>query len=173
MRVRALTLPLMFIVVFLAAPATAADALFRSGIESTVCAGFAMEPNDTLVTYDAIALDSSASAITCGQLSPADGYDYFRISIAQTGTVVVETILADGVTCEPSSPMSLTLYDPTFTQIATNSAGGTGGCASLDGLTAANLQNLGAGSYYIRVVQTTFDAAGPNPLAYALSVKVF
>ena len=155
-----------------AAPATAADALFRSSFESSICDQytFAQEPNDIFVEYDAVVLDSSRAAVICGTLSLIDGVDYYRITVASTSTAVIETLVADGVSC-PGGPMSLTLYDASISSIATNAGGGTGGCASLDGLSSPALQNLAPGSYYIRVNQSVFDPAGTPP--YALDIRLF
>lgn len=160
------------ILLFVAAPATAADALFRSSFESSICDqyGFAQEPNDISALYDSVVLDPSRAAVVCGTLSVADNVDYFRITVASTSTALIETLLADGVSCA-GGPMSLTVYDASLTSIATNAGGGTGGCASLDGLSSPVLQNLAPGSYYIRVIQSVFDPAGTPP--YALDIRLF
>ena len=172
MRVCASRLISALIFVFVAVPAKAADALFRSSFESSICDQytFAQEPNDTIATYDSVVLDPSRAAVVCGMLSVGDNVDYFRINVASTSTALIETLLADGVSC-PSGPMSLTLYDSSFTSLATNAGGGTGGCASLDGLSSPVLQNLAPGSYYIRVIQSAFDPSGTPP--YALDIRLF
>ena len=127
-------------------------------------------PPNNLFEYDSVVLDPSRAAVVCGTLSVADNVDYFRITVASTSTALIETLLADGVSC-PGGPMSLTVYDASLTSIATNAGGGTGGCASLDGLSSPVLQNLAPGSYYIRVIQSVFDPAGTPP--YALDIRLF
>jgi hypothetical protein len=160
------------ILMLVAARATSADALFRSGFETSICNQytFAQEPNDTVLTADLVALDSSRSAIVCGSLNVGDDVDYFQISVASSSTAVIETLLADGVACG-GSMMSLTLYNASLTPIATVAGAGTAGCASLDGLNSPALQNLAPGNYYIQVLQTTFDPAGTPP--YALDIRLF
>ena len=172
MSVYAARLIAALILVFVTVPATAADALFRSSFESSICDQytFAQEPNDLIVLYDSVVLDSSRAAIVCGTLSVADNVDYFRISVAITSTALIETIVSDGVSC-PGGPMSLTFYDASFTSIATNAGGGTGGCASLDAMSSPVLQNLPPGNYYIRVTQSVFDPADTPP--YALNIRLF
>ena len=155
-----------------AAPATAADALFRSSFESSICDqySYAVESNDTVATYDAVVLDASKSAIVCGMLNPIDNVDYFRITVASTSTALIETLVADGVSC-PGGLLSVTVYDAAVSPIATNAGGGSGGCASLDGFNSPALQNLAPGNYYIRVTQSVFDPTGTPP--YALDIRLF
>src|SRR5450432_2293607 len=71
MPISVIRLILMLVLAFVAFSATAADALFRSGLESSICDTSAAEaePNDTLATAETVALDpTTASAIICGAI---------------------------------------------------------------------------------------------------------
>ena len=97
MPVHAARLMSALVLLSVTAPAAAADALFRSSFESSICDQYtyAQEPNDTLATYDTVVLDASKSAIVCGMLNVIDNVDYFRITVASTSTAVIETLVAD------------------------------------------------------------------------------
>lgn len=162
----------MLIFLLIAFPAMAADALFRSSFESSICNNSfpETEPNDTAAIANPVVLDpTTKSAMICGAINPVGDQDYFRLTITSTSTVLVETIRADGVPCDPTTPMSLTLFDSSHTVIANDNNGGAGGCASLDGVTSSMLQNLGAGNYYIRVEQSAQNLTIPS---YALSIRL-
>jgi hypothetical protein len=163
---------LVLILVFIAFPVAAADALFRSSFESSICNNSVPETelNDTAALANPVVLDpATASAMICGAIIPVGDQDYFRLAITSTATMLVETIRADGVPCDPTTPMSLTLFDSSVTVIATDNNGGVGGCASLDGVTSSMLQNLTPGSYYIRVNQSSNNFVIPT---YALSIRL-
>jgi len=161
---------ILMLLAFVAFPATAADALFRSSFESSICdtSLAETEPNDFAAIAQTVPLDpTTKSAMICGVISPpGSDVDYFRLSTSSTSTMLIETIKADGVPCDPNSPMSLTLLTAALTTIATDSSGGVGGCASLDGVTSSMLQNLPSGIYYIRVT------ANVNSPLYALSIRL-
>jgi hypothetical protein len=160
---------LMLVLAFVAFPATAADALFRSGLESSICDTSAaeIEPNDTWALATVVALDpTTASAMICGAINPSGDVDFFGVTIASTSTVLIETIRADGAPCDPTLPMSLKLFDSATTLIATDNNGGVGGCASLDGVTSPMLQNLAPGNYYIEVYSALVVPV------YALSIRL-
>ena len=161
----------LILLVLVAFRATAADALFRSSFESSVCntslAEF--EPNDTAITANVVPIINSA--LVCGVISQPADVDYFQISVANTSTMLIETIQADGVPCDPSAPVWLTLKNSSLVTIATNNNGGIGGCASLDGETSSSLQNLPPGNYYIEASVVSVPVSDPTP-AYALSIKL-
>lgn len=151
-------------------PALAADALFRSSFESSICddAFPEAEPNDTAATATSVVL-SNSTGLACGSISPAGDFDYFEISLSASQTLLVETIRADGTPCDASIPMSLVVYGPSLNAIDTDNNGGIGGCASLDGLTLPSLQGLPAGNYYIRVQQSDDNLVVP---LYALRIML-
>jgi hypothetical protein len=160
---------LTLVLAFVAFPTMAADAVFRSGLEYSICDTSAaeIEPNDTSALAAVVALDpSNASAMICGAIDPSVDVDFFGVTIANTSTVLIETIRADGAPCDPTLPMSLKLFDSATTLIAADNNGGVGGCASLDGVTSPMLRNLASGNYYIEV-----DSALVVPV-YALSIRL-
>jgi len=160
---------IVLVLEFVAFSATAADALFRSGLESSICDTSAaeFEPNDTAATAESVTLDpTTASAMICGANNGGDA-DWFHITITGTSTALIETIRADGAPCAPAYPMSLALFgSAAITPIASDTKGGVGGCASLDGVTSSMLQSLTPGSYYIKVFS---DVLVP---VYALSIRL-
>ena len=153
----------------------AADAVMRSGFETSTCSfSFELEPNDAPASATAVYVDpATKSAVICGENAPPFGsdVDYFEFPIASTSTLVAETIKGDGAACASNSPQSLTVYDSSLAVIATDSGGGTDGCASLDGTISASLQNLPPGNYYLKVAIPVV-AAETTSLPYALSIKL-
>jgi hypothetical protein len=166
-----LTRAALMLLACVAFPATAADALFRSGFEFSICdISFAeSEPDDTAGMANVVGLEpATKSAMICGVISPAGSdVDYFEISTsAGTNTMLIETIRADGAPCDSDSPMSLALFDASAAPIAMDNNGGVGGCASLDYATDSALINLPPGNYFIR------ESANFNTPVYALRIKL-
>jgi hypothetical protein len=155
--------------------AVAADAVFRSGLETSICAAAQTEsePNDVAAFYNPVTLDGpTQSAIVCGEINPLlTDVDYFRIALPGTGTLLAETIKADGADCDAASPQSLSVYDASLALLATDSGGGVDGCASLDGTINAALQNLPAGNYYLKVA-VPLVSVETTQLSYALAIKL-
>jgi hypothetical protein len=151
-------------------PIASADPLFQSGFETLLCDAAVpeFEPNDTAAEANVVVLSAMArSALVCGVIDPvAADVDYFRFSLAATSTLRVATVEGEGLACDPSSTMSLTLFGPSLNQIATVDTAGADGCLALDGAVLAALQNLPPGNYFVRV---SVSANGP---AYALSLSL-
>jgi hypothetical protein len=163
----------LLILLVSAFPVTAADALFRSSFESSICdnAVAETEPNDAAALANIIVLNPAPSAaLVCGAINPVADTDFFRVAIVSSSSILIETIKADGAACDPDMPMSLSLLDTSATVIATDNNGGQGGCASLDGVTSPLLQNLAPGNYYIRVIQSDNSSVIP---VYALRIRLF
>jgi len=120
-----------------------------------------------LLTANAIPLTNNFTTLVCGAINPVGDDDYFRITLGTPQTLIVERIKADGTACDPAAPMSLTFFDAGGDMLANDDHGGTGGCASLDGLSGGPLQFLPPGDFYIRVKQTSDNIVIP---AYTLRI---
>ncbi len=159
----------LLLLVFASAPAAAADALFQSSFETSICdIAFAeTEPNDSIATATGIPLASDSTAFMCGAINPVADEDYFFITLSNPQTLIIETIKADGTPCDPAAPMSLSFFDAGGDLLANDDNGGVGGCASLDGLNNLSLQLVPPGDHYIRVKQTADNIVIP---AYVLRI---
>ena len=104
-----LTRAMLMLLALVPFPAMAADALFRSSFESSICDTLLpeTEPNDIAAVAEFLVLDPTTKSTTiCGAINPpAADVDYFGIStVAATNTMRIETIKADGTPCDANSP---------------------------------------------------------------------
>ncbi|MEO5623946.1 MAG: hypothetical protein ABIQ78_11070 [Dokdonella sp.] len=167
------SLLIWFVCAVTSVPVHAADALFRSSFENSICNSGGVdneiEPNDTFIISNVLAL-TNGNDLVCGALPGGVDIDVFKFPLGSTQALIVEIIVADGSPCvaELSAPARITLYDSSLAQIATDNNGGVG-CASLDGITNPVLQMLPAGNYYVKV-EPTNNVYVP---AYTLRISAF
>ena len=106
-----------------------------------------VEPNDSLET----AVDLGApDATTTAALVPGTDRDFFKITLARTTALHVETYgVAGPGTC--GGDTYLELLSSTGTTILSDDEDGFGNCSKIDPLVDTAVQALAAGTYYVKV----------------------
>jgi cysteine-rich repeat protein len=124
------------------------------------------EPNGTTAEAD----DANGCSFTYAQISPIADRDFFRIDLAATGSIRVETYGTSTTTCPASTDTIVDLLDSVGTQLGTNDDGGDGACSLIDPAVDSFAANLPAGTYYVRLSEY-LDNGTTAPLRVAITVQ--
>jgi cysteine-rich repeat protein len=137
--------------------------------------GAELEPNNTRLTAQA---EAGTELFVSGAHVFGGDDDWFALTLpAGAKSVRLETVEGNAVSCESQTVDTLIeLYSPTGTLLGTDDDDGRGYCSALDGTGAAprdpGLHNLPAGTYYVRVAQSTLADSTQGTFSYRVQVTI-
>lgn len=152
------------------APETCDDGNLLSGDgcnSSCQIEGPDVEPNNTLTEADARAQDPNPVLITgnqilAGSIGALNDHDIFKMTLATTSVLRLETFDATQLNCAAGTSTTLRLLDSTGSEIAVDNISGIGDCSAL-------VYSVAAGTYYVEVGEFGNDA---TLNMYKLEVKL-
>jgi cysteine-rich repeat protein len=120
-----------------------------------------VEPDDTTAEADASPVQLSGSGTITGSIGTVGDVDVYRLTLAQTSVVRLETFDTNTTDCT-SIATTLRFYDAGGTELYRDDNSGIGSCSAI-------VLNAAAGTYYVSVEQQGNTATIP---AYVLQVRV-